>query len=613
MIHYVKRSNHELFQSFQEKSETDLYQLQNYQPMYNDFFVLKDTNYANICFNHKEYIVEILEKGINEHCYLVKLSSGREETIFIKYISIIDPLHYLVGKYESVDESIRRLPQYNEVHTIEKVDNKNNVAYIDSLFYFLATKLSDEYNFPHCVKYYDSFLGLKRNFKYDVYDEVHIIEESDYFNKEYNKKFKFDNVSSETILHKTENEYKSPVDLLENDGRFKRMNVNEEVDVVLDDMDIEDHLFKKHKDCHGTNNSLEEYQIHTEDDNKDDNKHDNDWNDLTDLSSMETKNGSDSESESESEYTDTDEEADNVHLDMEDHDENADTDTDDSYSTQHESEEEGDSDEDSDASEDCEIMNLFNIPVHLLCMEKLTNTLDDYIMDKEYIEDMEWLSILLQIIFTLITYQKVFDFTHNDLHTDNIMYSPTDKPYLYYKFENKTYKVPTYGKIFKIIDFGRAIYRYKSKRYCGDCYIQKGGDASTLYNCEPFLNPKKPIIEPNSSFDLTRLGCSLHEYFLNVPYDVYNNDIFNLVRSWTLDDNNDSILFTKNNVERYPGFLLYKMIARKVHCHVPKDVIKNMLFESFVVNDVCDENENENSRKLLNDIDKIKPLFVFVR
>ena len=208
MIHYVKRINRELFKSFQEKSDNELYQLQNYQPTYDEFFILKDTNYSNICFNHKEYIVEILEKGENEHCYLVKLSSGREEMIFIKYISIIDPLHYLVGKYDSVYDSIRILPQYNKVHTIKKVEDKNNVAYVDSLFYFLATKLSDEYGFPHCVKYYDSFLGLKRNFKYDVYDEVHIIEDSDYFNKEYNKKFKFENVSSETILNITENEYK---------------------------------------------------------------------------------------------------------------------------------------------------------------------------------------------------------------------------------------------------------------------------------------------------------------------------------------------------------------------------------------------------------------------
>ena len=31
---------------------------------------------------------------------------------------------------------------------------------------------------------------------------------------------------------------------------------------------------------------------------------------------------------------------------------------------------------------------------------------------------------------TLIVYQKVFHFTHNDLHTNNIMFLLTDKKYL---------------------------------------------------------------------------------------------------------------------------------------------------------------------------------------
>ena len=65
---------------------------------------------------------------------------------------------------------------------------------------------------------------------------------------------------------------------------------------------------------------------------------------------------------------------------------------------------------------------------------------------------------MLQIIFTLIIYQQTFEFTHNDLHTNNIVYNNTEKKYIYYRYKNRHYKVPTYGKIYKIIDFGRAIY-----------------------------------------------------------------------------------------------------------------------------------------------------------
>ena len=46
----------------------------------------------------------------------------------------------------------------------------------------------------------------------------------------------------------------------------------------------------------------------------------------------------------------------------------------------------------------------------------------------------------------LISYQKVFDFVHNDLHTNNVMYINTNKKYLCYKYNNNYYRVPTYGK-----------------------------------------------------------------------------------------------------------------------------------------------------------------------
>ena len=78
----------------------------------------------------------------------------------------------------------------------------------------------------------------------------------------------------------------------------------------------------------------------------------------------------------------------------------------------------------------------------------------------------------------LITYQKLFKLTHNDLHTNNIMYIETEKRFLYYKINNKHYKVRTFGKIFKIIDFGRAIYYYKNNLIYSDSF-HKDGDAAT--------------------------------------------------------------------------------------------------------------------------------------
>ena len=73
------------------------------------------------------------------------------------------------------------------------------------------------------------------------------------------------------------------------------------------------------------------------------------------------------------------------------------------------------------------------------------------------------------ICITFIT--KKFLFTHNDLHINNIMYTKTDRTFLYYKFNNIYFKVPTFGYIFKIIDFGRSIFTFNNKVFFNDTFL----------------------------------------------------------------------------------------------------------------------------------------------
>ena len=185
---------------------------------------------------------------------------------------------------------------------------------------------------------------------------------------------------------------------------------------------------------------------------------------------------------------------------------------------------------------------------------------------------------------TLIVYQKLFDFTHNDLHTNNIMYQKTEKKYLYYKYNNRHYRVPTYGKIYKIIDFGRAIYKFKGKLICSDSFHTKG-DAATQYNCEPFFNKKKPRLEPNFSFDLCRLACSLFDYFIEEldEQKTTNDPIAKIITTWCTDDKGRNILYKTNGDERYPDFKLYKMIARTVHNHTPQTQVSHPIFGKFLI------------------------------
>jgi len=158
---------------------------------------------------------------------------------------------------------------------------------------------------------------------------------------------------------------------------------------------------------------------------------------------------------------------------------------------------------------------------------------------------------------------------------------------LYYCYKKKYYKVPTFGKIFKIIDFGRGIYKYNGQLFCSDSF-QFGNDAATQYNSEPYFNENKPRLEPNYSFDLCRLACSIFDYVVDDMSDIQQlercSPITRLIVEWCLDDKGMNILYKSNGEDRYPDFKLYKMIARCVHNHTPQEQLKRKEFTSFLVN-----------------------------
>jgi hypothetical protein len=255
-----------------------------------------------------------------------------------------------------------------------------------------------------------------------------------------------------------------------------------------------------------------------------------------------------------------------------------------------EQDEESDDDDDNDDDYYDEDETLWSVikdfPVSAIMLEKCDNTLDSLMMGEEEMSDSEWKSALMQVIMTLITYQKVFGFTHNDLHTNNVMFVHTDKTFIYYLFNKKYYRVPTYHRIFKIIDFGRAIYKYKGRVICSDSFSATG-DAATQYNIEPYFNDKKPRLEPNFSFDLSRLGCSIFDYFIDNIGDVAKvcktNAVAKLIVEWVTDDQNRNILYKTNGEERYPDFKLYKMIARSVHKHTPQAQLLKPMFVDYEV------------------------------
>ena len=183
------------------------------------------------------------------------------------------------------------------------------------------------------------------------------------------------------------------------------------------------------------------------------------------------------------------------------------------------------------------------------------------------------------------------------------MFVESDKKYWIYKYNDKNYKIETYGKIFKLIDFGRAVYSFRNNLICSDSYHPKG-DAATQYNFEPYFNEKKPRLEPNKSFDLCRLACSLFDYFIEdiAEQKTIKNPIAKLIIEWTKDDKGRNILYKNNGEERYPEFKLYKMIVRTVHNHLPEKQLSNSLFHNFI-----SSKKKIKKQKVIN-IDKMEPM-----
>jgi hypothetical protein len=263
-----------------------------------------------------------------------------------------------------------------------------------------------------------------------------------------------------------------------------------------------------------------------------------------------------------------------------DNDNDDDEEEEDGNDEEEDEEEEEEDDSDDESSDEDLIIYIKDFPCQLIFLEKCDGTLDELFADGS-MDITNASSCMFQIIMTLVVYQKTFKLTHNDLHTNNIMYVNTDITHLVYHIHGKTYKVPTYGKLFKIIDFGRSIYEVNGKTFCSDSF-GRGGDGYSQYNFEPFYDNYKPLLVPNMSFDLCRLACSIYDFIIEdeSPEEM---DLFQtLIYTWCLDDSGKNVLYKKSGEERYPNFKLYKMISRTVHNHIPMNQLENPLFDDFV-------------------------------
>lgn len=617
-----------------EKIESALlYDIQNYIPIYRRFFDINETNYNGIQLNQKYYLQNIIEhpsrimennSSLNHLETIIGDDAGNTINVpmFVKYSPLLDPIRYLSGKYEptatatataTTPASKSSLPKYDSTPDTceEKMLNTNNSSYVDGFFSYLTSCALHTHGVVHGLDYYGSYLCKQREFSTNVFDDIDYLADCSFFNTYENERFTIDYSQfgdDDSSLHNTNNKWMKlrnklnpvlhggrnvPITILEDDIVFEPMTISppastdtslhieQPESVSLDIVEINMDDFDAHQQ---QQQPQQQQQEHTETESELE----------SDLQTMGIKttscnNSNDNSSDSRSDTSQSNSSYTTMESDSEsEHDSDSDSENEsDGSSNKGNSDEYSDENDDSDYSDYSDdeqiIVKIKDFPIQAILLEKCVNTLDNIMMRDELTKE-EWTSLLFQVIMTLVIYQKMFAFTHNDLHTNNIMFIETTEEFIYYLFEGQYYKVPTYGRIFKIIDFGRAIYKFRGQLICSDSFHPKG-DAATQYNFPPYYNPDKPTVEPNFSFDLCRLACALFDYFV---YDLHKVDklcktdpIIKLVVKWTMDDKGRNVLYKSSGEERYPDFKLYKMISRTVHNHIPANEIHNPIFDGY--------------------------------
>jgi hypothetical protein len=622
-LYYQKPRNENLLKNLEE-TRMGLSHCQNFIPLYSTFFSLNDTNYNSINLNQSFSVQSVVyseskEEGQDRHFKNIATASVKKRAdddavvnvpVFFKFSPLLDPIKYLAGSYDTRNEALLHLPELHSVtiynssinkspekdkdkekenhYCHSKVLDPNNSAYVDGFFSYLSSQLLHTHDFIHGIDFYGSYLAIQKDFIVNIFDDQEYLMKNEFFKDKNGLLFYYDESECEKFLEwNQERREKNRKQTKSINSKIKILNT---VDIVAEELHQEEPQELGQDDNAGQNelalvdvSNSDIFNIEDDKEEKGENENSEKCENENKKLNIVCRDADDASSSSSSSCSSRSSHTTNESLYNMSDDGSQDGSQDGSEHSDYNSEceqEEGDEEE--------EILNatIYNFPVEVIALERCKQTLD-WLMVNDILSDGEWEAALMQIVMTLATYQKAFAFTHNDLHTNNVMFNDTDKKFIYYSFNKKLYKVPTFGRIFKIIDFGRAIYKFNSKLICSDSF-HKSGDAATQYNCEPYYNEKKPVVEPNYSFDLCRLGCSLFDFFIDDVDDVEaeckKSRLTALVVDWITDDNGRNILYKQSGIDRYPDFKLYKMIARTVHNKVPsQQLLKHAVFTQYEI------------------------------
>lgn len=500
-----------------------------------------------------------------------------QEKIFVKKSPLLEPLKVMQDFYVIPSTiSNKSLDDTSIKNTNTKLNSYNNSTHVESLFLYLANKLVEVGKCPAFPYYYGSINGVDPNYHHNITDEYEGVYRTKWFR----------------------DRVKNDFDLL----------------IIEDDSESVNSMIKK---------MYKDYDTHQHSDNSDNESNDDDYEDINDddtestddemITTDPTTTGSQDSNQTSTEIitpdqdstvvleggdtleseTLTDEVIDNIGktnneefiLNLDEMDLSVDMNDSEEKPDVQETVEEldfveslSDFDKDncdlSDFEDDGKFKMYYlkcaNMPVNLCLMEHMDKTLDETLDDGYNMDETEWFAVLFQISFGLAIAQKYFNFVHNDLHSDNIMFKSTPMKYLYYEINGKYYKIPTYNKIAKIIDFARGTFKFGDRWVFSDQFSDDG-EACGQYDYPVDGSLKNCEFKPNPSFDLVRLGTTVIERIDELP------KVTEFVENLCMDDDGHCVCYNEDT------FQLYIDIARTCHNAVPINVLQGKEFNKFKI------------------------------
>ena len=454
---------------------------------------------------------------------------------FMKATHLLDPIQWIKGEHTLPKQNGLPWNDKTSSKTIEKLQDPGNKAYIETIAAYALGRLQESDVSPHFNAFYGSFCARADIYRYNLSDDFQTYRYERWFWKGYNKKLFTFHVVNE----------KDPAE-----------PVPEEVlNEILEQFEQEGES-ESESDESSADSSIELPLEEINDNDSGSLKSADSMNDLDIVENSSSSEGSD----------ETDEDEHVIYADIP------------------------------------------NYPVMLILTEQNDGTMDMLFDHYELVGsnpgsvewEQKWSAWLFQTISALSCIQTLLGFTHNDLHTNNIVWSSTTLEYLYYKNNSgSVFKVPTYGKLFRIIDFGRAIFTLNGQIFISDDF-KDGNDAEGQYEFSPLVKKVRKEVLPNPSFDLSRLavsmidgvfpkkpsvksgGCILSkEEGLTVFETV--SPLYNMIWQWMIDDKGKNIFVNADGSERFPSFDLYKHIAAAIHGAVPSQQIMNPTFDSYQI------------------------------